>query len=189
MTANTLARVTARARGHALWMLVALAVLTGCAVDPIALHDSVAVGPREGIVFGRIRVDKAGLPRRNLCWAACRPLSIVVARESSDRGHLVPLRDTGDFWWQLPGGGYRIAGFSGGAPGIPGLAAGRIAATFSVTPGAAVYIGTLVMKFSGSQYDLAVEDNYAAARTLFRENFGPMNIAVTRRLMELEARR
>jgi len=177
----------------AVWMALLLAAgamgLGGCPGHVMELREGMSVPVTEGVAFGRVKVAVDGVVKRSLAPYGLGTLGLAIVSEATERGEFVILAGDGVFFLHLPAGRYRIAGFEGMAPHASSSAAGRIAGVFDATPGTACYLGTLVLDFRGSSYDLSVADDFAADRGLPRTRFSNLDLPVGRCLIALEARR
>lgn len=170
---------------HLLLVLLATALVAGCATSPIELAPATVPAPGEGVAFGRVQLIEDG-EQTGLTLFGESKFGLFLTAENSPEAVFVPLEADGAFVWHLPAGRYAIASFERRRYGT---LTGRVNAGFEVRAGRAAYIGTLAIVFSGLRYAISVVDDYETASKELLQGFPDLREGLARDLMRVEESR
>lgn len=137
--------------------------LTSCASIDYPGGDAPSSG--ESVVVGRVRVISDGVEIKQLYGKGnFLEFNVQILPESSSKAISYQLKGDGTFFWRLKPGRYTIASFEWQSPIT--VNSGRIFAEIDVPVGIkSVYVGTLVIRFAGSQYEISVVDEFDSSET------------------------
>jgi len=140
------------------------------------------------VVFGKATVLSSKAPDRwtetscaeDLYWTCPDSFRLILVKEGKSSPIRYRLTGDGSFAWNLSPGRYYVAEWEWQMKGEPQTSSisGRIGGSFEVSADdPAIYIGDIVIAFSGSRYGVGIEDRYSASESAYRARFGDTGTA------------